>query len=1193
MITPRRYFAIIAIYVTLTIANSYMSSPLYAQVGSSLMVSKNDPVVYTALMMVWTDSSADTWCVYRSTSKSTVVSRNTLCGSSHSEDYYEEIAGLTEQLYFYQVLSPIEGCVRDPDDQIYCDDTKSGDNSLGTRMYNEYRSCSPRDESGPEYIYEFQAVDIENYIIDLSSAVDLDLFVLESTLDDRACIAYGDNQIVLAGQTGRRYYIVVDGNKGSQGTYQLSVTPQDGDCGIVCRPEGDLFCDTPHNGQTTGGQTRIDSYDCGPSNETGPEIIYRFIALEDGPHQVLLSNLSANLDVLVLSQLDQCTGNYCIAAHDSAVFQATGGEDYYIVVDGINGAQGSFTVEIACPNYCVVDKDLACDTRLTDSTVGKNSRFDGYNCSTRNESGPDLIYRFIPQVDDQHTVRLLNPTTDLDLFVLTDLDNCSGNYCIKFGDNTATFDALGGVPYYIIVDGYNGTQGDFSIEVECPIPCVVDGNVSCNISVNGDTTGNSSRFDAYSCMARDESGPDHIYQFTAEEDGFHQIRLSNLNADLDLFVLSALDDCSGDTCITYGDTEAFIDVAVPGTTYYIVVDGYNGAQGTYTLEVDCPNYCVPDGTLSCDTPISNNTSGGRSRIDQYNCSTQNESGSDHIYTFTAADTGPHTAVLRNTTTDLDVFVLTSLDDCSGNTCMTYGDEFAKFNAIAGTTYYIVVDGRNGTQGQYDLELICLDYCEVDADIVCSIPVDSDTTGDRSRIETYDCVTWWDESGPDHIYRFEVENTGDQQAELLNLTVDLDVFIITDLDFCSGDNCIDSSDDSAEFYGTAGEIFYVLVDGYEGAEGPYTLIMNCPPGQTCAPDRTLECTTWSDAFTTGGVSRIDIYDCSNWDERGPDFIYSFTAQVNGLHEAEVASVANLDVFVLSDLSNCTGDNCIDNGDDIASFDAIAGLTYYIVVDGSLGTEGSFSARIRCPPSGDCVVDADLPCDILTNGDTRGGSSRINEYGCVPLWLESGPDIIYSFTAQDDGEHTVKLTNNDSDIDAFVLSALDNCSGRNCIAFENVEDVVDFDATAGTTYYIIVDGYDGMSGPYTVRVECPGSLHCVEDETLTCGSSIDGSTIAGRSRFDVYNCWPVFNMTGADVIYAFTAQSNGSHTVSLSNMTEDLDVLVLSDLDNCSGLTCISSGDFDATFNAVAGQTYYIIVDGWMAAEGDYTIDIQCP
>jgi hypothetical protein len=84
-----------------------------------------------------------------------------------------------------------------------------------------------------------------------------------------------------------------------------------------------------------------------------------------------------------------------------------------------------------------------------------------------------------------------------------------------------------------------------------------------------------------------------VYAFTWDAaDCQVRATLSNLTMDLDLFLLSACDPVAANlgassTPLDLQTVEALTWTNVANQTYYVVVDGYTGAQGSYTLDVAC------------------------------------------------------------------------------------------------------------------------------------------------------------------------------------------------------------------------------------------------------------------------------------------------------------------------------------------------------------------------------------------------------------------------------------------------------------------------------------------------------------------------------------------------------------------------------------------------------------------------------
>jgi hypothetical protein len=105
----------------------------------------------------------------------------------------------------------------------------------------------------------------------------------------------------------------------------------------------------------------------------------------------------------------------------------------------------------------------------------------------------------------------------------------------------------------------------------------------CNIAVPGDNTGGPTNVDEYSCVGWLESGPEVVYELVVPfSPTTVTVTLSDLSADLDVFLLSA---CDENACITFGDNS--FAVALDAGIYYLVVDGYYGAVSSYTLTVEC------------------------------------------------------------------------------------------------------------------------------------------------------------------------------------------------------------------------------------------------------------------------------------------------------------------------------------------------------------------------------------------------------------------------------------------------------------------------------------------------------------------------------------------------------------------------------------------------------------------------------
>jgi hypothetical protein len=111
---------------------------------------------------------------------------------------------------------------------------------------------------------------------------------------------------------------------------------------------------------------------------------------------------------------------------------------------------------------------LKCGDRLNHSTLvqGRPNVWNGYGCSQRAMTGPEAIYFLAPPAGCQAVVQLKNLSADLEAFVLP---TCSFMSPCSFKPDV-------GQPTFVVVDGYNGASGTYTLEVDCT--CNQDGGAS-------------------------------------------------------------------------------------------------------------------------------------------------------------------------------------------------------------------------------------------------------------------------------------------------------------------------------------------------------------------------------------------------------------------------------------------------------------------------------------------------------------------------------------------------------------------------------------------------------------------------------------------------------------------------------------------------------------------------------------------
>ncbi len=303
-----------------------------------------------------------------------------------------------------------------------------------------------------------------------------------------------------------------------------------------------------------------------------------------------------NWDAVCTAVYDPVCGCNGVTYPNPCEANAAGVATYY---SGPCGGTSSWCAE-AVPVHCG-------DFLAYETTVGAGNNILQYpGCSSQNFQGPDRVYVLNKTSvgDLQIGLEILTPNMDLDLFLLA--DNCSQLTCLRSSttSNNATNnegivyeDAPIGT-YYIVIDGqYANSAGAFRLEVSCGyLYCGDAVSLECGVPYYGNNVDGSDDVSLYGCDGNvlnvENNGPEKVHTFTVTEAGPVEISLSGLNANLELFLLRS---CDRGDCIEYsqhpGTNSEYISEYLQPGTYYIVVDGYNGAVSPYTLEVDCSDAC--------------------------------------------------------------------------------------------------------------------------------------------------------------------------------------------------------------------------------------------------------------------------------------------------------------------------------------------------------------------------------------------------------------------------------------------------------------------------------------------------------------------------------------------------------------------------------------------------------------------------
>jgi hypothetical protein len=107
--------------------------------------------------------------------------------------------------------------------------------------------------------------------------------------------------------------------------------------------------------------------------------------------------------------------------------------------------------------------------------------------------------------------------------------------------------------------------------------------LQCPGAVSGNTIDLPNNVTTYGCVGWNESGGEQVWLFVLSEPRVVTLTLATpMGCDLDVFMLSACDPAA---CVKSNNFT--ITGLIPPGSYYIVVDGFNGAACAYTLTTAC------------------------------------------------------------------------------------------------------------------------------------------------------------------------------------------------------------------------------------------------------------------------------------------------------------------------------------------------------------------------------------------------------------------------------------------------------------------------------------------------------------------------------------------------------------------------------------------------------------------------------
>ncbi|WP_415375483.1 T9SS type A sorting domain-containing protein [Patiriisocius sp. Uisw_017] len=754
-----------------------------------------------------------------------------------------------------------------------------------------------------------------------------------------------------------------------------------------------------------------------------------------------------------------------------------------------------------------------------------------------------------------------------------------------------------------IYDGVNGFSPLLNNHVFCPdgsAPsndlCADAVPVVCNDTFSGDTS-----------IATDTGGnaaPDVWYSYTGT--GVEQdITLSLCDGGTDYDSLIRVFDACGGAQITANDDSCGLQSEVTFTsdgtsTYLIMVEGFGSSSGAYSLTVSCNpdnpaenDLCENATIVACDDLILGDTSSSTD--------TGGNAAPDVWFSFTG------TGIIENVTlslcdggTDYDS-VIRVFDACDGTEIAINDDSCGvqselTFISDGTSTYLIMIEGFGSSSGAFSLAVTCAfiipdnDLCEDAIAVAC---------GDTVTGETNSATDTGANPAPDVWYSY----TGGGLLEEVTISLcdggtDYDSYIRI-FNACGGSQ-IATNDDSCglqsevTFTSDGASTYYIMIEGFGAGAGAFSMAVSC---EVIVPDND-EC---ADAIALG-CGDIAIGNTSQATDSGgnaaPDLWYSFTG--TGSEQDVTISLCDdsTDYDTYLRVFDACGGTEIAVNDDFCftsselTFTSDGTSTYFIMVEGFLTLSGSFNLAVSCNPddpesNDDCVSAIDVNCGDTVVGET----TTATDSGSNP-----SPDVFFSFTGEGVMQDiTLSLCDGGTDYDS-LLRVFDACDGNEIVAnddFCGAQSELTFTSDGTATYIIMVEGFSTSSGNFSLTISCnPDDVElndtCEEATPVACGDVILGDTSIGTDTGG--NLAP-------DLWYSYTGGGLLEEvTISLCDGGTDYDSLIRV-FDACGGGEIAVNDDAcglqsELTFTSDGTSTYFIMVEGFGASSGNFTMSVTC-
>lgn len=239
-----------------------------------------------------------------------------------------------------------------------------------------------------------------------------------------------------------------------------------------------------------------------------------------------------------------------------------------------------------------------------------------------------------------------------------------------------------------------------------------------------------------------------------------------------------------------------------------------------------------------------------------------------------------------------------------------------------------------------------------------------------------------------------------------------------------------------------------------------------------------------------------------------------------------------------------------------------------------------------------------------GTTLGSTAAATDALTGTCMSSSSPEVIYAWEPQVTGSHVFDTCSEGTDFSTILYLREANCADPSrelgC-DLENSKCAIGSrfraDVVAGTNYYVVVDGFE-ESGDFELTI---APSQCLLPTVVPAAGGTFIGANAGISTVDPSEfCGGFQNTDAPETVYAWTPAADGTALLSTCGAFTNFETVVHvrnGDCEDvgaevaCASLDCSPGSTLE--FDVLSGETYFLVVDGYVDSRGDFSLTVVPP